>query len=144
MDRKLGGLIAGVMLAGTAGAQDCDWRIASDRADPMTDARTCIIASKSAKIAVSVRGDDISFLTTSAYSGNRDGLTVRIDENDAIYLGNDRSTRGFGDEPRQAISQIRSGKRIRTSYRDYPDSQEGDAPICTLPELIDQCSESTL
>lgn len=120
-------------------ASACDWQIISDKIDPMTDDRVCIIMSGTAKIGVAVRGEDVTFLTGSAYKSGRDGLTVRIDDNEAIRLGEYRSTTAFRDNARLALQAIRSGTRLRTQYLDYPSSKNGDAPICTLPTLIDSC-----
>lgn len=139
MGAKFSQVVAGILLVAAAPASSCDWEIASDKVDPMTDERVCIISSESAKIALAVKGDVVMFLTTSAYS-SRDGLQVRVDENKAIYLGEkDRTTSAYNDNARRALAEIRAGERLRTSFRDYPSSQEGDAPICTLPELIDSC-----
>lgn len=138
MDRKLGGL-ALLLFSAAAPAQECDWKV-SEKIDPMTDKKTCIIASMSAKIGVSVRGEQVIFVTPSAYKGGRDGLELRIDDNQAIWIGEHSTTDGFRDNARRALAEIRAGKRLRTSFRDYPRSQEGDAAICTLPQMIDSCS----
>jgi hypothetical protein len=115
----------------------CDWKVASDEVDPMTDERTCIIRSDSAKIAIGVRGESLTFLTGSAYT--EDGLEIRVDDNKAIYIGEERSTSRFRDNARRAFSEIRQGDRLRTTYLDYPEHQRGDAPICNLPQLIESC-----
>lgn len=140
MNRTIAATIACLAFAGVTHAQDCDWKVISDRIDPMSDQRTCIIRSESARIAIAVRGSNITFLTSSAYRHGNDGLMVRIDENPAIFIGENRSTAGFEDRARRALDEIMVGSRIRTSFRDYPASQEGSAPICTLPSLIEACS----
>lgn len=117
----------------------CDWRISTDRIDPMTDARTCIVRSEAAKIALAVYPDHVTFLSGSAYR-YRDGLSIRVDDGAPISLPDDgRSTNAFVSDARSAYQQILSGSRIRTRYRDYPNYQEGDAEICTLPALIQSC-----
>ena len=121
-------------------AQACDWKIASDKVDPMTDERVCLIRSDAAKLAVGVRGESVTFVTGSAYK-NRDGLTLRIDDNEAIFVGEHRRSTGSRDNARRALSEIRAGQRLRVSFDDYPAEQSGDAPICTLPELIRACQE---
>ena len=132
-------LAAGLALA-TSPAMACDWQIARDEISPMDDARTCMIYSEAANLGVSVRGQNVTFLTGSAYRDGRDALQVRIDENEAIGLGRrDRSTGSYEDGARRALAEIRSGQRLRVSYLDYPSARQGDAPICTLPQLIDSC-----
>lgn len=127
---------AAALLCGQALA--CDWKVISDEVDPMNDERVCIISSQQAQIALAVRGREVTFLTRSAYT--RDSLQVRIDENEAIWLGETKRTTEHRDNARRALAEIRAGSRIRTSYRDYPESRSGDAPICTLPALIDSCA----
>ena len=128
-----------LLLVSMPAAATCDWRISSDRTDPMTDQRVCIISSSAAKIGFGVYPDRVMFLTRSAYA-YRDGLQVRIDDAPAIYLTDKaRSTDAFEHGARDAYAQILTGKRLRTSYRDYPQAQEGDAEICNLPALIQSC-----
>lgn len=132
-------IFAALLSLAATPALACDWQIISDKIDPMTHDRVCIIMSGTAKIGLSVRGNDVIFLTGSAYKNGRDGLTVRIDDNEAVRLGEYRSTTAFRDNARTALQQIRSGRRLRTQYLDYPSSKNGDTPICTLPALIDSC-----
>lgn len=131
-----------LLLVVSPAAIACDWTVTKE-VDQMTDAQTCQIHSPSARISLFVRGDNITFGTGSAYRNGRDALSLRIDDNKAIILGRSRSTWSHfppDSEPaRQAISEIRAGSRLRTSYLDYPESKEGDAAICNLPELIDSC-----
>lgn len=110
-------------------AHACDWRITSDRIDPMTDKRECIITSPSAAISLGVLPDRVFFLSRSAYS-HLDRLKVRIDDMPALLAR---------DNSRELISQIETGQRIRTHFLDYPYSHSGDAPICELPALIRSC-----
>lgn len=141
MTEKYSHLTAGLALALLAlPSAACDWEIASDKIDPMTDDRVCIISSESAQMAFGVRGETITFLTQSAYD-SRDSLTVRIDENEAILIGEHRQTSMYRDNARRAMAEIKAGSRLRVSYRDYPNSRAGDAPICRLPELIASCQE---
>lgn len=131
-------ILVAVLVASPAGA--CDWKIASDEISPMDDARTCIITSRAANLAFAVRGTNVTFLTGSAYRDGRDALQVRIDDNEAVvFTRRGYSTGNYDDAARQALAQIRTGTRLRVSYLDYPSSQQGDAPICTLPQLIDSC-----
>ena len=117
----------------------CDWRISTDRTDPMTDARMCIVRSESAKIGLAVYPDHVTFLSGSAYRYH-DGLTIRVDDAPPVSLSDDgRSTNAFVDDARTAYQQILAGQRIRTRFRDYPNFQEGGAEICNLPALIQSC-----
>jgi hypothetical protein len=131
---------AALLLLAVSPAYACDWQVISDRKDQMTDARVCIIESKSAHLAIGVRGKTVSFTTGSAYR-SRDGLQVRIDENPAILIGERaRFSDSYESGARDALAQIRSGQRLRVKYLDYPEGAvEGDAPICNLPALIDSC-----
>ena len=133
-------VLVGVLALATSPAMACDWKIARDEISPMDDARTCMIYSEAANLGVSVRGQSVTFLTGSAYRDGRDALQVRIDDNEAIRLGRRaRSTSDYDDGARRALSEIRGGQRLRVAYLDYPSPQQGDAPICTLPQLIDSC-----
>lgn len=129
-----------VLLLTVSPAYACDWVIASDRVDPMSDQRTCLVASPSAKMALSVSGSRITFLSPSPY-GIHDGLTVRVDDNEPIMLlEKSRHTEAYEDEPRTLFWQLLSGQRVRTRYRDFPaPAAEGDAPICNLMELVRSC-----
>ena len=118
----------------------CDWHIASDVIDSMTDERKCLIVSKAGQIGVGVRGGDVTFVTSSAYRSPRDSLTLRVDDNPAIALGENISTASFGDNARRALEEIRHGARLRTRFSDYPRNREGDVAICNLPDLIASCS----
>lgn len=131
--------VAMLLFLAASPALSCDWTIISDRTDPMTDQRVCLIQSPSAKIAIGVRGQEITLVTTSAYSA-RDGLQIRVDDGPPILITRKgRSTQAFVPDTRNAIAAIKAGSRIRTSYRDYPHNKEGDAPICSLPSLIQSC-----
>jgi hypothetical protein len=131
---------AALLLLVVSPAYACDWQVISDRKDSMTDQRVCVIQSKSAHLAIGVRGQTVSFVTGSAYR-SRDGLQVRIDENAPILIGERaRFTDSFESDARDALAQIRAGQRLRVKYLDYPaGAVEGDAPICNLPALIDSC-----
>lgn len=129
-------LLALLAFAGTADAA-CDWKV-ERKVDPMTDQQACMIVSQQAGIGVRADSNGVGFWTPSAYT--REGLTLRIDSNPAIYLGaKERTTYAFGDAARVAVRQILQGTRLRTSYRDYPHSFDGEAEICTLPALIREC-----
>lgn len=118
----------------------CDWQVVSDRADPMTDQRKCLIVSEAAKLRLSVSGRRVMFLSPSPY-GVHDGLTVRVDDHAPIMLlEKSRHTEAYQNEPRRLLQQIMVGERVRTRYRDFPaPAAEGDAPICNLPDLIRSC-----
>lgn len=138
MDRKLGAI--GLLLAaGAANAESCDWKIKADKPDLMTDERMCLIVSDSAHLGFSVQGKTVSFLTGSAYRSGRDGLTVRIDDMEAIRLAEHRSTDAFRDNARRAMEQIRGGTRLRYQFLDHPASKDGEVLICDLPKLIESC-----
>lgn len=114
-----------------------DWTVARS-VDPMTDKPRCLISSPSAKVALAVNPDRVMFVTRSAYT--RDSLTIRVDDEEAITLDiRGRSTDAFKDDARRVLEQISQGKRIRVSFRDYPYSQTGDAPVADLPALIASC-----
>lgn len=117
----------------------CDWKIVSDKVDGMTDERRCLISSDSAKIGLVVQGHRVLFVTTSAYKAGRDRLALRIDEQPAILLDPQRDISNQTSPTNTALAQIRAGSRLRTSFADYPENKEGDAPICELPRLIDSC-----
>lgn len=121
-------------------ASACDWKIASDTVDPMSDERRCLISSTSAKIGIVVAGKRVLFVTTSAYKGGRDHLTLRVDEQPAIILDPQRDISTPTSPTNTALAQIRAGARLRTAYSDYPTNQQGEAAICNLPQLIDSCS----
>lgn len=115
----------------------CDWTL-TDRVDPMTDERVCIIRSEAAKLSLAVRGDVVTFLPLSAFSDAQ--LMVRVDDREAILISErSMSTNTYADDARRALAEIQSGQRLRVSFRDYPNDQAGDAPICTLPSLIESC-----
>lgn len=124
-----------ILLASPAAA--CDWAL-TERVDPMTDERVCIIRSEAAQLSLGVRGDVVTFLPLSAFS--RPFLTIRVDDREAIQLS-DRfmSTNTYGDDARRALAEIQAGARLRVSFKDHPTDRAGDAPICTLPELIASC-----
>ena len=110
----------------------CDWKL-ERKTDPMTDVVTCWVYSPSAKVSFYKHGSDPpNVATSSAY--RRDGLTIRIDDNPAIRMGEDGYSR-----PRalaELLPQLQTGKRIRTQFLDYPASQNGDAAVCNIVELL--------
>lgn len=119
-------------------AAACDWAIVSDKVDPMTDQRVCMVMSPSAHLGVAARGDSVSFASSSRY--RYDYLTIRVDDNEPIML-NDRNnnTRAYDSDARDLLAQIKAGKRIRVQYRDVDGQVNGDAQICDLPALIVSC-----
>lgn len=120
-----------LMLQATATQPACDW-VLSTRIDPMTDKKLCVVSSPTAKISFYKSGSDRPRpVTSSPYQ--KAGLNIRIDDNQAI---------SFYDVTRaldQLLLQLETGTRIRTSFRDYPSNQAGDAAICTLPALLKSC-----
>ncbi|VVO41872.1 hypothetical protein PS691_05818 [Pseudomonas fluorescens] len=72
----------------------------------------------------------------SAYSES--WLMIRVDQNKAISMGENAYTRQKALD--ELLPQLRSGKRIRTSFEDYPEQQSGDAEICNLQQLLDVCN----
>lgn len=126
-----------LLLVLSSPALACDWTV-SERVDPMTDETVCTITSPTARLGVLVRGDQVSFASTSRL--RYDHLTVRVDDHQAIHLSDRaRSTDAFRDDARQLLSQIRSGSRLRVRFRDVDGTVEGDGKVCNLPELIAAC-----
>jgi hypothetical protein len=102
----------------------------------MNDVVTCSVSSASAKISFYRRGSDRpNVYNASAYS--QSWLMIRVDDNKAISMGENAFTRQKALD--ELLPQIRAGKRIRTSFEDYPDRQEGDAQLCNLQKLLDAC-----
>lgn len=128
-----------LLLVLSAPAAACDWKV-SERVDPMTDQKVCTITSPSARLGLGVRGDQVTFVSSSKY--RRDFLTIRVDDQEAILLSDrSRSTGAAEDDARRVLAQIRAGSRIRVQYRDVDGQVNGDAAICDLPALIDACTE---
>lgn len=114
-----------------------DW-VVRRTVDPVTDKPSCMISSASAKLALAVDAERVLFVTRSAYT--RDGLTIRVDDLEPIVMDyRGRSTAAHKDHARRALEQIKAGSRIRVSFRDYPESQQGHAAIADLPALIASC-----
>lgn len=123
------------LTAFAAPAFSCDWRV-EKTTDPMTDAVTCWVSSASAKVSFYRHGKDRpNVYNKSAYSES--GLMMRVDDNKAISMGENAYTRQKALD--ELLPQIRIGKRVRTSFDDYPERQNGDAQICDLPKLLDAC-----
>ena len=104
--------------------------------DPMTDATRCMVTSDDGKIAFYRNGTDApNIITGSVYS--QSGVTVRVDDREAIYIGND----GWSGPRNTAtlMEQLKTGTRLRFQYRDYPHSVEGEAPVADLLALLDAC-----
>ena len=102
----------------------------------MTDAVRCMVTSPDGKITFYRNGDDPPHIVTgSAYS--RAGISVRVDDREAIYIGRD----GWSGPRRTAelMEQIKTGTRLRFQYRDYQHSVEGEAEIGNLLELLADC-----
>lgn len=113
----------------------CDW-VAERKVDPMTDVATCSVRSPTAKVAFYRRGNNRpNVVAASAY--RQYGLTIRIDNNAPIRMGDNSGARQTALD--QLLPQLATGQRIRTQYRDYPANQDGDAPICNLPALLESC-----
>lgn len=128
-----------LVLVLSAPAYACDWKV-SKRVDPMTDQVICTVSSQAAKVSFFRRGADRpNVVAGSAYS--REGLTIRVDDNPAIHMGENAYDRQRALDV--LLPQLEKGQRIRTQYRDYPVSQEGDAPICNLPQLLAECSSQS-
>jgi len=118
-------------------AMACDWRV-TESVDPMTDSKKCLIYSPTAKLGIGVANGSVTFAAPSAY--HHDGLEVRVDDLPSILLDRDeRTTAAYGSDARDLLALILTGQRIRTQYLSYPASVSGDAPICTLPALIESC-----
>lgn len=117
----------------------CDWHV-TEQVDPMTDLKRCIISSPTVKLGVGVKGDSVSFVSSSPL--HYDYLTVRVDDLPAIQLSDRaRSTNAFEPDARLLLGQIRSGQRIRVQYRDISGHVNGDGEVCNLPALIDACAK---
>lgn len=112
----------------------CDWTI-TKKPNPMTDATFCMVTSMSGKIAFYRNGTDAPKpISGSAYS--RAGIYLRVDDREAIYIG----PHGGGTENAQLLSQLKTGKRLRVRYDDYPHTANGDTEVCNLIELLDSCT----
>jgi hypothetical protein len=121
----------------TQPAVACDWAV-SEKVDPMTDQKTCTITSPTVRLSIGVRGDVVTFVSSSRY--RRDYLTIRVDDQPAMQLSErGRSTDAFEDDAREALAAIRSGQRIRVQYRDLDGTANGDGAICNLLDLISAC-----
>lgn len=130
---KIWRLLALALVAQNASA--CDW-VVSRKTDPMDDKVTCSVSSASAKVSFYRRGTDrTNVVVASAY--REPSLQIRLDDGKAIRMGNNAYDRQKALD--LLLPRLNTAKRIRTSFRDYPSSQEGDAPICTLPELLASC-----
>lgn len=132
---------AACLLLLAAPAYACDW-VSAESVDPMTDVKSCHIRSASAQLSVFVYPGHIVFGTSSAYRNGRDALRVRIDDNEPLSLGRGSTYSFFppdSEGARSALDQIQTGQRIRVSFLDYPRSQNGEAAICNLAELIRAC-----
>ncbi|WP_324747156.1 hypothetical protein [Pseudomonas veronii] len=117
-------------------AFSCDWTV-NKTTDPMTDAVTCWVSSASAKVSFYRHGKDRpNVYNKSAYSES--WLMIRVDGNKAISMGENAYTRQKALD--ELLPQIRTGKRLRTTFNDYPERQDGDAQICNLPKLLDACN----
>lgn len=136
MDWKLGGIVAICLL--TPGlAEASDWVVTKD-VDQMTDKVTCSISSDRANVTFYRYGDDRP--NVSVASAYRDPyLTIRVDDNAAINMGNNAYDRQAALS--ELLPQLEVGKRIRVRYRDYPNWHSGDGEIGDLPQLLEQCVE---
>ena len=124
-----------ILLLASAPALSCDWTV-TKTVDPMTDKTMCRVSSPTAKVTFYRYGTDRPNVSVaSAYK--RPGLQIRIDESVAISMGDNAGSRQKALDT--LLPQLQGAKRIRTSFRDYPDNQAGDAPVCNLPELLASC-----
>lgn len=130
-------LISLLFAALSANAGACDWTV-TKKVDPMTDKVICRVSSPSAKISFYRYGTDKpKVVFASAY---RDPwLDIRLDDNPAISISPKSPERQRSLE--LVLAQLQTAKRIRTSFQDYPNNQEGDAPVCNLPQLIEDCGK---
>jgi hypothetical protein len=117
----------------------CDW-VVTKTPDPMTDTARCLVSSASGKVSFYRYGTDRpNVMVASAYP-NRQGLYVRVDDNKAIQMGDDAYFRSKALDA--LLPQIKTGKRLRVVFSDYPQNQTGDTQICNLVELLDACPET--
>ena len=124
-----------LLLLVSAPAFSCDWKV-SKTTDQMTDVVTCAVTSGKAKVSFYRHGTDRpNVYDGSAYSES--DLRIRIDDNKMISMGDNAYTRQKALD--ELLPQLKSGKRIRTSFNDYPEYKEGDAPLCNLQKLLDAC-----
>lgn len=124
-----------ILLLASAPAIACDWAV-TKTVDPMTDKIMCRVTSPSAKVTFYRYGNDRpNVVVVSAYS--RDSLYIRLDDGDAIRMGQNAYDRQKALD--QLLPKLKTATRIRTSFRDYPDNQAGEAPVCNLPELLASC-----
>ena len=124
-----------ILLLASAPALSCDWTV-TKTVDPMTDKTMCRVTSPTAKVTFYKFGTDRPNVSVaSAYK--RPGLQIRIDESPAVSMGDNALDRQKALDA--VLPQLQGATRIRTSFRDYPDNQAGDAPVCNLPELLASC-----
>jgi hypothetical protein len=118
-------------------AAPCDWTV-SRGTDPLTDKARCTIHSDRARLYVDVHDGTVRLSTGSPY--RLDYLTVRVDDREPITPTYADKVQGSQGGPvKTVLDQILEGTRIRVSYKGARGFVNGDAPICTLPELIRSC-----
>lgn len=124
-----------LLLASSSSWAACDWKVYKTK-NLMTDAVTCWVKSPSAKVSFFRRGSvRPNVMNVSAYSDS--GLMLRVDDNKDIVMGENAYTRQKALD--ELLPQIKSGKRLRTTFDDYPHRQDGDAQLCNLAQLLDAC-----
>ena len=124
-----------ILLLASAPALSCDWTV-TKTVDPMPDKTMCRVTSPTAKVTFYKYADERpNVVVVSAYKNF--GLQIRIDDNEAVWMGENFPSRMRAMDT--LLPQLQGAKRIRTSFRDYPDNQAGDAPVCNLPELLASC-----
>lgn len=132
-------LIPILLLAVSGPAFACDWQV-KRTVDPMTDEAKCLITSPTSKLAVGTRGNDVTFVIGGRMP--RDSFMVRVDDRPALLM-TDRglSTGAFEDDARRLLAELQTGTVVRTQHTRWPDRQQvnSEAPICTLPALIQSC-----
>ncbi len=125
-----------LVASASASASACDWKV-NKTTDAMTDVVTCWVSSPTAKVSFFRHGKERpNVYNKSAY--NESWLMIRVDQNKAISMGENAYTRQKALD--ELLPQLRSGKRIRTNFEDYPEQQSGDAEICNLQQLLDACN----
>ena len=114
----------------------CDW-VVTKKIDPMTDKQMCTVISLTGKIAFYRNGSDRPNVAVSSVY-REPSLQIRVDENLAIRMGENSYDRQKALD--SLLPQLQGGKRLRVSYRNYPDNKFGETEVCNLPALLDACT----
>lgn len=139
MKRSIAVILAALPLAAMAG----DGWSARQTVDPMTDARVCMVSSLAIpgpSLMAWVRADGVTFTAgAGAFPGTHVG--IRVDQNEAITVREDRVIRG--EEAARLESQLQAGGTVTTRHYTWPRREEriGSAPVAMAAQLIRECRQ---